>query len=313
MTISDIKYVWSKAFLSALLLCFCTSASARALSDTIIIDQTTLIVQRLVEVDSLELESEPGPSAWEKLNKTLGVFTEVGLTRSSLFSSQEESIHGLTGNAVRSGMMVGIGLRTEFELKEDWWFFSGIHFNRSTYRNTHFDQNTLADSLAFFESFESDQLSQILQLRYEIGGMTVVENDTLNLDLNRDDFIMQSLHIPLGVRYQRPYFNRKTKWTWDIGLALVYGHQLSFQKSTVQFIEEPKAVREIEASDYSVKKHWLNGQIQFGAMKRTSNDQLALSFRYIGETPTVLIDDEQKDFSLNAWSSRLQFALNIFL
>jgi hypothetical protein len=92
MTISDTKYVWSKAFLSALLLCFCTSASASALSDTIIIDQTTLIVQRLVEVDSLDLEAEPEPSAWEKLNKGIGVFTEIGLTRSSLFSSQEESI-----------------------------------------------------------------------------------------------------------------------------------------------------------------------------------------------------------------------------
>lgn len=265
-------------------------------------------------MDSLNAsEPEPEPSAWQKLNKGIGVFTEIGLTRSSLFSSQEESIHALTGNAVRSGMMAGLGIRTEVELRKDWWLFSGIHFNRSSYRNTHFDQNTLADSLAFFESFESDQLSQILQLRYEIGGMSVVENDTLDLNLQRDDFIMQSIHIPLGFRYQRPYFSRKTNWTWDIGLALVYGHQLTFQKERVQFIAAPKNVREIQVEDYSVKRHWLNGQIQFGAIKRTSNDHLALSFRYVGETPTVLIDDPQMNFSLNAWSSRLQFGLNIFL
>ena len=309
-----INHTRSKALISALLLCFFAPSSVKALSDTIIIDQTTLIVQRIVEVDTLGQEEEPNNTSWwEKQDKILGFFPEVGLTRSSLNKSNSKSVNELTGNATRSGALIGFGSRFELEIKPDWWLFTGIHFNRANYQNRIFDDQRLDDSLAFFQSFGENELSQILELRYEIGGISVLENDTIDLAINRNDLVLSSIHVPLGVRYQKPYYNRKTKWTWDIGLALVYGRQVAVEQPSMLFLDEPKTIAFIEAETYLAKSNWLNGQVQFGAVRRNSNDSFAYSIRYVGETPSLLVDSSAQNFTWTTWSSRIQFGFNIFL
>ena len=309
-----INHIRSKAVVCALLLCFFAPSSVKALADTIIIDQTTLIVQRIVEVDTLGQEEEPNKTSWwEKQEKILGFFPEVGLTRSSLDKPNSKSVNELTGNATRSGAVLGFGSRFELEIKPDWWLFTGIHFNRANYQNRIFDDQGLDDSLAFFQSFGENELSQILELRYEIGGITVLENDTIDLAINRNDLVLSSVHVPLGVRYQKPYYNRKANWTWDIGLAVVYGRQVALEQPSVLFLDEPKTIAFIEAETYITKNNWVNGQVQFGAVRRNSNDSFAYSIRYVGETPSLLVDSSAQNFTWTTWSSRIQFGFNIFL
>ena len=141
----------------------------------------------------------------------------------------------------------------------------------------------------------------------------MLENDTIDLAINRKDLVLSSIHVPLGVRYQKPYYNRKAKWTWDIGIALVYGRQVAVELPAVLFLDEPKTLELIEAESYMTKRHWINGQVQFGALRRNSKDSFAYSIRYVGETPSLLVDSSTQNFTWTTWSSRIQFGFNIFL
>ncbi|MEO0403403.1 MAG: hypothetical protein AAF193_00890, partial [Bacteroidota bacterium] len=185
-------------------------------------------------------------------------------------------------------------------------------WEKSTWKNQGIDMNAIDDSLFFFSSFELDELLQITRQRFEIGGEQVIETDTINMVLSDNDLEINTLIIPIGVRYQQPYYHRKAKWTWDAGLSIAYYHVLTNNFPSMTWIND-EGNQAAAVHDIELKSGWITGRIEFGALRKLNNNT-TLTFRYQGETPVQGLEMNYNGGEVlwNTWSNRLKIGVNIF-
>ena len=304
--------MYSKAILIALLFLFpLTMWGGVVVPDTIIIDNTYLLIQREVVVDSTK-NTEPEPKKNKEMLWRGGLVTTIGLTGSSLTSNNFQSIQEASNDPVLNGINYGVGLRLEGKLSDQVFAFTEIGWDQATWSNRIFNTTQLEDSLFFFESFEQGELSQIIRNGFEIGGIQVIETDTTALTLSDQKTEISSLVIPFGLRYQQPWYNRKSKWTFDVGFAVAYNLNLSEVSPTQIWINEDRPPRVLETNAYSLKSSWITGRLEFGAVHRVSK-KLQFTYRYLAETPIQVMDVPEglEGPEWRIWSNRLKIGINI--
>ena len=304
----------SKALLVALLFLCPILQAAESHQDTIIIGNTTLLIERIVEVDSLAPEVPHEKPKKKRENLSVGVFLNSGLSNSSLTSTQYTSINELTGKPARASFTFGAGVSLEYKVHDQISIFTELGLDQVSWKQTNFDLNTIDDSLYFFESLNEDQLSQIIRNRYEIGGSLETETDTIGIDLRNSKLTMFNLSVPLGVRYQQPFANRKSTFTWDVSLALVYNKVLSKKQPSLVLIESENTSSALQVDSYSIKEDYFTARLEFGVVKKLKDSQY-LFLRYQAETPSQLMEEntDLKGANWNGWNNRLKIGFNIFL
>ncbi|NQX92982.1 MAG: hypothetical protein HRT74_12825 [Flavobacteriales bacterium] len=303
----------SRAVFTALFVFSALQLLSNSLSgDTIIIDNTYLFVERQLRKDTLPEMEAPNQRKTSSDDWIIGGFFSTGLTNSSTTLENYQSINEFVGKASRNSMNFGAGLRFERKLSDEVFLFTEPSWERSTWKNQGIDMNAIDDSLFFFSSFEIDELLQITRQRFEIGGEQVIETDTINMSLSDNDLEINTLIIPIGIRYQQPYYHRKAKWTWDAGLSIAYYHVLSNNFPSMTWINdegnEAAAIYDIE-----LKSGCVNRMSEFVAILKL-NRNTTLTLRYQGETPIQGLDLNYQGGEVlwNAWSNRLKIGVNIF-
>lgn len=314
MNVTHQQYFHSKAALVALLFLFpFVSWAGVAVSDTIIIDNTYLLIEREVVVDSTE-QPEPEPERRNKRDLVWrgGLVTTIGLSGSSLTSNSFQSVQEAANDPVLNGLNYGVGLRLERKLSDQVFAFTEVGWDQSSWSNMVFSTEQLDDSLFFFESFKQGELSQIIRNRFEIGGMQVIETDTADVALSEQSTKISSLVVPLGIRYQQPWYNRRSKWTFDLGFALAYYLNLTDVSPRQIWINEDRPPRVIETVEYNLKSSWITGRLEFGAVHRVSK-KVQFTYRYMAETPVQVmkVPEGLEGAEWRIWNNRLKVGVNI--
>ena len=305
----------SKAVLAVLLFLLPLDNQASVtIKDTIIIDNTYLLVEREVVVDSTNF-NDPKPELKRERDFIwrFGLVSTIGLTSSSLTSNSFQSVQEAANDPVLNGINYGVGLRVERALIERVFLFTEVGWDQSTCSNNIFDLDQIADGLFFFESFKQGELSQIIRNQFEIGGMQVIETDTAMLSISQQETKVSQLALPIGVRYQQPWFNQKSKWTFDIGFALAYYLNLTDVSPTQVWInDEQRPPTVLSTDDYNLRSNWIAGRLEFGAIHRITK-KLQFTYRYLAETPVQVMDVPEglEETEWRIWNNRLKVGVNI--
>ena len=282
-------------------------------SDTIIVGNTTLLIERVVEVDSLAHDQVKEPLKKSDESLSIGAFFNSGVCSSSLTSSEYSSLNEFTGKPSRGSFTYGGGLRAEYRIYDAISIYSEIGLDQITWQNKTTDLSLVDDSLYFFESLSENELSQIIRNRYEVGGSLETETDTIGMNVSDDALKRLNLSIPLGVRYEQPFANRKSTWTWDVSLAMVYHRTLKISKPNLLFIQTDPANDALELTDYELRDKYFTARLEFGVVKKVGEENF-ISLRYQAETPSQLMKDSQiQEINWVGWNNRLKIGFNIFL
>lgn len=187
---------------------FQSRAYLPAANDTIILDGKKVIVNREVTTDTVTTTT-PNPLEEKKQKKKLDLgtwragFRADGYVPVCNLSAETEgysSVNAYVGADRRRGNGSGIMFFAEREVgKRGFSLTSGFGVDFITGTNFSFNPDQLDDSLYSFANFTSNQLDQILLLRYELGS----EFDTLKVNLEDSPFKTTWLRVPIGALWER--------------------------------------------------------------------------------------------------------------
>ncbi len=218
------RYFFSST-LGVLLFLFALVANANPTcnGDTLIVDGRLVIVNRIVEYDTLEVQEEP-PQEIKRKNYRLGV--NVEFKGGPSFSNPKSNVGNLQTisdfrgkNANVSGAAQGVFSLSYHQKnkrnKESWYVKLGLGLGVTSISNQFFPESDLDTALWRFEVDGEKNIRQIIRIQYDIGA----ELDTADIKLRRSNISMISLDVPVAFGYVIPTENKKIQLTAEIGLV----------------------------------------------------------------------------------------------
>lgn len=196
--------------------CIANSEILAAPSDTLIVDGKKVVVNRVVEYDTVSVREFRDPSEVKRPRNAvpwlLGL--EGGATANiSQFQSDLNTlltVDEFTNRKLRYSVGVNALFYGGIILSDNWSVMTGVGYNSLSMPYSTFDSAQLHDSLYRFESESKGELSQIT--RYDYGDLGA-ELDTIQVSLSDENLELSYLEFPLLFNYT-PQF-RQSKWNLD--------------------------------------------------------------------------------------------------
>ncbi|MGK0278237.1 MAG: hypothetical protein ACI9RU_000998 [Litorivivens sp.] len=211
--------------LGVLLFLFALAANANANcnSDTLIVDGRLVVVNRIVEYDTLEVIQKT-PEEIKRKKYKLGI--NIEFKGGPSFSRQKSQLDNLVSiNDFRSktanvggssqGLVSLSYHRKDDRNKERWYVKVGVGLGVTTVSNQFFPESELDTALWKFDLDPENNIRQIIRIQYDIGA----EIDTAEVILRRSNISLISLDIPISYGYVIPTENKKIQLTGEIGLV----------------------------------------------------------------------------------------------
>lgn len=218
------RYLFSST-LGVLLFLFALVANANPNcdSDTLIVDGRLVVVNRIVEYDTLEVPEVPTEEIKRK-NYRLGINVEFkggpSFSRQKAEMDDLVSINDFRGKKVNTGGafqgLVSLSYhRKDNRNKESWYVKVGLGLGVTTISNQFFPESELDTALWKFDLDADNNIRQIIRIQYDIGA----EIDTAEIKLRRSNISLISLDLPVSYGYVIPTENKKIQLTAEIGVV----------------------------------------------------------------------------------------------
>jgi hypothetical protein len=213
--------IFKRSITLVVLFCFVAISQAFGMicvSDTIIIDGKTVVVERVVDYEKPDVDV-PKPEPKEKPERRhtgyvgFGVGPSFLLVNSEVPNSDYQSLNEFVDSEGK--FRVGFRLNGVYGRK---WKKLGIEISPSldidSYKNHYFAESSLDDSLYLFESTDAGVLNQITRHDLGIG----VEFYDIEATLIKSTILMVNLHVPINVVYHHK-IDRTNHLEFRLGLG----------------------------------------------------------------------------------------------